>query len=61
MTIQETSSRIEVFGLASIHKSKAWSSHGLEILFCSVVSINVYIEIYTFQALANGGFYIVGL
>ena len=55
VTVHETSSRIEVFGLASIHKAKALSPRGLEILFCSIVSINVYIEMYTFQAFANSG------
>lgn len=55
VTIHEASRRIEVLGLASIHKAKALSPRGLEILFCSIVSINVYIEIYTFQAFANSG------
>lgn len=47
VTIYETSSRIntEVFGLVSIHKVRALSPRGLKILYCSIVSINVYIEI----------------
>lgn len=48
MTIYETSNRIntEVFGLVSIHTVRALPPYGLDTLFCSIVSINVYTEIY---------------
>lgn len=47
VTIYEISSRIntEVFGLVSIHKVRALSPRGLKTLFCSIVSINIYIEL----------------